>query len=213
MDFYGSPYYFANTKSEQIKERINAFKSGKNLKIGKYTTKVLDWFFVVLFFGLFFGFVSSCMAIHAGTIRDDSLGVFYKFCGSISLIVLFILLVFFIILVVGYVFLKKEFKSSQLKYRETFNECLDPFKTCWNQKINGESKHDESKKPSLVGIFYSTKGGKLSSDPSVVEIEMDEKVQTIVGKDIVEEKVEKNNELPKENEDSNKPLQNMGELI
>jgi hypothetical protein len=76
--------------------------------------------------------------------------------------------------------MKKEFKSSQLKYRETFDDCLRPFETCWNEKIAKETQ--KSTKPSLVGIFYTSKGGKLSPDPSVTEIEMDEKVQTIIGK-------------------------------
>jgi hypothetical protein len=180
MDFGDYFTNYANNVQQRVINRAETFKQGQNIKIGKYAARVINWFIAILFFGLFFGFVSSCMAIHAGAIRDDSLGTLYKFCGSIGLIMLIILLLFFIVVVNAYLHIVGSLKASQLKYRATFDDCLRPFETCWNQKVAADP--NKSTKPSFVGIFYSANSGILSPDPCVVEIEMDEKVKPVLGK-------------------------------
>jgi hypothetical protein len=42
-----------------------------------------------------------------------------------------------------------------------------------------QKKRKNQQNQVLLEFFYTSKGGKLSPDPSAIEIEMDEKVQTI----------------------------------
>lgn len=158
--------------------RLTTYQEGKNLKIGKYFSRYLDWFFVLLFLGLFFGFAAACVAVHAGTIRSDTLGTIDLIAGSFGIIFLFILTILCIILLVAYVYAKSELKSSQLKYRNAtdFAQCLESFKECWNGKVV------DSKKPSIVGILFHTDKGKINQDsPIVFEMEMDAKIQALTG--------------------------------
>lgn len=148
----------------------------KNISFNKTTPQVLDGFFTFGTITLLLAIMAASMGCHGGYFMGGSLGTVYVISCIVALICILALFIFFMIILSAYHYIKRNATSSLARNNEQFSDCLTAFETCWNSK-------NKPTQTGCVAIIYACQNGKLASKPYVMEIDLNEKTQTLLGID------------------------------